>query len=385
MKEQKEIKNIKPIEIEIKKVEDENIESLLNKFTDGELFAVDKKFKDQLFKIQRNLQSSVYNVIQIGKIINSIIEDETYLFYGYKNVYDLMEYYFNFSPTTTKNHIAIAKKFDGKDEILKKGYSLSQLVEMSSMDNYDQITPAMTIKEIRNFKNSEQLSKRLESYKNNKKDFLENYILKLLNKKLGESFVEYKSNPSIYNDSLVFDYIYDKLKIEITYYFETMKYSFWSRGLVHDFVSSLTEEELITRINEFFIDLKDAVKEEKEKKKELKGQKESALNDLKKNDEQDSFLILKNDEERKAYINNFSNWKQIVTVPSIGYIFYEFKRENFPYGIVWNMRDGRDEGNYYFVPRNKEDAIKQLIINVRVPESELITFIRDYKTNYGKE
>lgn len=76
---------------------------------------------------------------------------------GYKDIYELSEIEFGFKKSSTAAYIAIASEFMNYQMQVRaewKVFSYSQLVEMLSLDWYDrkQITPDMTVKQIRKYK-----------------------------------------------------------------------------------------------------------------------------------------------------------------------------------------------------------------------------------------
>lgn len=79
---------------------------------------------------------------------------------GYKDIFELSEAEFGFKSTSTKNYIAVAYDFMQGDKLRDKysEFSFTQLVEMLSIDYWERslIKPAMTIKQIREWKASKR-------------------------------------------------------------------------------------------------------------------------------------------------------------------------------------------------------------------------------------
>jgi hypothetical protein len=76
---------------------------------------------------------------------------------GYDSVYDLIKEEFGYSKSTVNNYIGVAKRFGERFSFIQedyKGYDISQLVEMLSLDNVQitKVTPQMTCAEIRALK-----------------------------------------------------------------------------------------------------------------------------------------------------------------------------------------------------------------------------------------
>lgn len=393
MKEQKQIKKIEPVEIELEYTEDINSKDYLNKLSNHELFNLEKDFEDSIEDLNEAIKTSLDSFVDIGKQIIHIYESKSYLLYGFKNIYDLMQKLYNFSATTTKNYMAIAKRFEyNYDELFAQGYSISQLVEMSSMEDYSSIKPEMTIKEIRSLKRDKELIKRIEAHKNSYKDFFNKVVIKLIREELSEYFFDYEivENEVYENYSLRIDL---RTKNHEFKYIISVKF-FKSSGLydlrleypLSMYEYNLTEMQIVSFIKENIESIKSKIQEHDNKltsEKEKRAlQKEKAQEKIAANPDHDSFLILKNDVEREAYINNFKNWESLVVVEKIGYQFLKSKHPNFPFGMVNNVCKADD---HYFVMIKKVGHLNQPVIDTPVSISELITFIRDYKTNYGKE
>lgn len=396
MKEQKHIKKIEPIEIDLEYIEEIDSQEFFKAHSDKELLDLENDFKDRIHFLDVHIKESLANFIDIGNEILKLMNNKSFLLFGYKNVYDLMKKVYGFSVTTTKNYIAIAKRFaDNYEELIDKGYSMSQLVEMSSMADYSTIQPEMTIQEIRAFKKEAEIEKRIHLYKNSYKDFFNKVILKIIRNELPDYYHDHKIDDGGVTSKVLKIVLNNEItndNFDLWIFFKPDEGEYYISAYrpfdLHRY--KLTEDELITNLKDVLKKIKKQMKllEDEERNKLERRAAEQALKKekLATAEKDDSFLILKNDEERSAYIDNHKNWKIIVSVQSIGYIFYGFKRDDFPFGLVWNLREIYDNGKrYYFIRRKLESSFKQLKINEPVHENELITFIRDYKSNYGKK
>ena len=106
--------------------------------------------------IQSNLQSAVRSVIAIGFYLKHIRDNELYLEAGYKNINEYAMDKFGLSASATSRYITRNTKFskDGNSPFIDdkfKDFSKSQLQEMLGMsdEQLEQVTPDMTVREIR--------------------------------------------------------------------------------------------------------------------------------------------------------------------------------------------------------------------------------------------
>lgn len=110
-----------------------------------------------------NLKSAVRSVIAIGFYLKCIRDGNMYEAEGYLNIWDYAWERFGFSKSTASRYMGRNDKFskDGNSPILDdkyREYSKSQLQEMLSLDaeQLEQVTPAMTVKEIRQLRKPER-------------------------------------------------------------------------------------------------------------------------------------------------------------------------------------------------------------------------------------
>lgn len=107
--------------------------------------------------IRSNMQSAVRNVIATGYFLKHIRDNQLYLEDGYQNVNEFAMDRYGFSASTVSRYIARNTKFSKGgnspyiDEKFKE-FNKSQLQEMLGMsdEQLEQVTPAMTVREIRN-------------------------------------------------------------------------------------------------------------------------------------------------------------------------------------------------------------------------------------------
>lgn len=121
-------------------------------------------------KIKKAMYEAAKQFVYIGFLLWEVKQYHYYEASGYQDVYDYAEKELNFKKSSTKNFIAVAEtfgnkyygKFNGGYCILPtmnlqpqyKDFKYSQLVEMLSMSDSKrkQVTPDMTIKQIREIK-----------------------------------------------------------------------------------------------------------------------------------------------------------------------------------------------------------------------------------------
>ena len=107
--------------------------------------------------IRSNMQSTVRNVIATGYFLKHIRDNQLYLEDGYQNVNEFAMDRYGFSASTVSRYIARNTKFSKGgnspyiDEKFKE-FNKSQLQEMLGIsdEQLEQVTPAMTVREIRN-------------------------------------------------------------------------------------------------------------------------------------------------------------------------------------------------------------------------------------------
>lgn len=107
--------------------------------------------------IRSNLQSAVRSVIATGFYLKHIRDNELYLEAGYKNINEYAMDRFGLSASATSRYITRNTRFsrDGNSPLIDdrfKDFSKSQLQEMLGMsdEQLEQVTPDMTVREIRN-------------------------------------------------------------------------------------------------------------------------------------------------------------------------------------------------------------------------------------------
>lgn len=125
------------------------------KHTDAEWYR-DVSLEDAEVFIWSNLQSAVRSVIATGFYLKHIRDNELYLEAGYKNINEYAMDRFGLSASATSRYITRNTRFSrgGNSPLIDdrfKDFSKSQLQEMLGMsdEQLEQITPDMTVREIR--------------------------------------------------------------------------------------------------------------------------------------------------------------------------------------------------------------------------------------------
>lgn len=125
------------------------------KHTDAEWYR-DVSLEDAEVFIRSNLQSAVRSVIATGFYLKHIRDNELYLEAGYKNINEYAMDRFGLSASATSRYITRNTRFSrgGNSPLIDdrfKDFSKSQLQEMLGMsdEQLEQITPDMTVREIR--------------------------------------------------------------------------------------------------------------------------------------------------------------------------------------------------------------------------------------------
>lgn len=116
----------------------------------------DVSLEDAEVFIRSNLQSAVRSVIATGFYLKHIRDNELYLEAGYKNINEYAMDRFGLSASATSRYIARNTRFSrgGNSPLIDdrfKDFSKSQLQEMLGMsdEQLEQVTPDMTVREIR--------------------------------------------------------------------------------------------------------------------------------------------------------------------------------------------------------------------------------------------
>ena len=116
----------------------------------------DESLEDAEVFIRSNLQSAVRSVIATGFYLKHIRDNELYLEAGYKNVNEYAMDRFGLSASATSRYITRNTRFSrgGNSPLIDdrfKDFSKSQLQEMLGMsdEQLEQVTPDMTVREIR--------------------------------------------------------------------------------------------------------------------------------------------------------------------------------------------------------------------------------------------
>ena len=123
----------------------------------------DVSLEDAEVFIRSNLQSAVRSVIATGFYLKHIRDNELYLEAGYKNINEYAMDRFDLSASATSRYITRNTRFSrgGNSPLIDdrfKDFSKSQLQEMLSLDDEQmgQVTPDMTVGEIRQIRKAEE-------------------------------------------------------------------------------------------------------------------------------------------------------------------------------------------------------------------------------------
>jgi len=118
-------------------------------------------------QIKENVHDILESYLEIGRALNTIKDKSLYEMNDYKNIYEYSSAEVGLSKTTTKNLIAITKRFCEKGSIKSEyeGFGFSHLVELLSVDDKDlnSYVPSMTVKAVRSKKYEIEINKQLES------------------------------------------------------------------------------------------------------------------------------------------------------------------------------------------------------------------------------
>lgn len=116
-------------------------------------------YEDSIDIIREELQKTRKSFIKIGWYLKHIHDNKFYEQGAYANIYDFAMEKFRFSQPTTTRYIKLCEEFSvnhNSPELDQKyeDYNISQLFEMLSMkqDQIEQVTPEMTVTEIRELK-----------------------------------------------------------------------------------------------------------------------------------------------------------------------------------------------------------------------------------------
>ena len=112
---------------------------------------------------KRIVQSAAGSMIEIGYYLKQIRDARLYEEKGYKNIWEYAEAEFGFHKSTASRYMTRNDRFSkgGNSPELDEryiGYSKSQLQEMLSLDDEQmwQVTPDMTVREIRQIRKAEE-------------------------------------------------------------------------------------------------------------------------------------------------------------------------------------------------------------------------------------
>lgn len=127
-------------------------------------YYLDVNLEEAETNIHACLRDAARNVIAVGFYLKRIRDRELYQDAGYKNIWDYAAATFGFSKSTASRYMARNDRFsvDGNSPKLAeqyRDYSKAQLQEMLNLDadQLEDVTPGMTVREIRELKRPKEL------------------------------------------------------------------------------------------------------------------------------------------------------------------------------------------------------------------------------------
>lgn len=312
--------NIKQVEIESVVIDDFNKEKsdeFISTLTPGALFELNNELEEDLRKINYCLQRVSDNLFGIAQRVSNINENKSYLLLGFNDIYELTSSLYNFGKTTTKNYLIIAKKFgDEGDDLIREGYSMTQLVEMSSMEDYSEIKPTMTVREIRSIKRSDKFNEAMNKLNASQEILLISLANEII-QQLGDLFLEVV-NDFVENGEVIINCVNDG---NITLYCNK-----------HDNEYDITTDPFVKSSWYYFseAEFKNVVKEIIPEFVRLLNIKiTDDIEDKEKIIYDDPILNFENYREREEYLNKKENWELYIELSDIGLNFYKFKNQEF--------------------------------------------------------
>lgn len=298
--------------------------------------------------IKRNIEDSVKSYLLIGRELNRIKENKSYLILNYMNIYEFTKAVFGFGETTTKNYINVFNRFGVEDTInseltIKNNYSPSQLVEMLTVKDLSKVNDSMTIKEIRFVKTNERYKERLDMFEKEVYEIFANKLESLLSPYFQGLDVSYEFSPSYEDDDRVISfkvifnfYSKDKNALRLVYDFDNERNVFY---VVRDwelpyfyrdevFPKNFMEfiEQLKNNTNNDFVEYIEKIKAniEREQKKSVIKQEEKnfVVTEELKNC---PLFNLNNAKQREDFLLDMENYELHNQIPLLGWSFYEFK------------------------------------------------------------
>ena len=114
--------------------------------------------------LRAHLNSAARNVIAVGYYLKNIRDNQLYLEAGYENIWDYAQEQYGFSRSTASRYMSRNDRFSkgGNSPVLDEKYrdfNKSQLQEMLSLDEeqLEQVTPDMTVKQIRELRTPKEI------------------------------------------------------------------------------------------------------------------------------------------------------------------------------------------------------------------------------------
>ncbi len=307
--------------------------------------------KDESLKLQKSF-------VKIGWYLKHIQDNELYLEDGYANINECAADQFGYSQSTVSRFIGICEKFSkdhNSPELDEKyeGFDRSQMMEMLPMspEQLETVTPDMTVKQIRDLKGSKK-EKTADSRKADKAE--ESAVPGQTS--IEEDFPEYMPEPN-----------------EMEFSDTQDNYATSHREQSHEPIISISHEPIISRDlwNQTQAELQrrsssaDAAKEDDEATMGEDNVVDGTYKELAVSPQepiQPKLPLLKNNEERKAWLRKYHDWGLWYRDKNIDVNYYKFDFDDgsclivaeYPQRHCYWSKDLDDECFYHLLEKNKE-------------------------------
>jgi len=323
--------------------------------------------KDESVKIQKSF-------VKIGWYLKHIRDNELYKEEGYSNIWECAADQLGYSQSTASRFINICEKFSkdhNSPELDEKyvGFDKSQMIEMLPMqeEQLGKVTPDMTVKQIRDIK--------AEKKGNND-----------VSQGTGTSEIEVSEEKGT-------EYISGQTSIEADFP-EYLPDSYAvSHGESH---SAEDKSELIENSSHgSFLNTDETDQEEEidkvieEQYKEVDPQSEPEMQS------QPALMVLKNNEQRKEWLNKYRDWGLWYRDEHIDVNYYKYDFEDGSRLVVteyperfcyWNGKR-QDERYYHLLEKNKKGyktVYDEVYRHKEDPETYLVEFLKNLQNKRGK-
>ena len=312
----------------------------------------DVGYKDSIDIIYDELQRTRKSFVKIGWYLKHINEGEMYKEDGYLNIYEFAHDKFNISQSTATRFINLCVEFSiGHDspELDERyvDFSVSQLFEMLPMkqEEKETVTPDMTVKEIRAIKKDNRISKEPVDVDKKSEDPDDNIP--------GQTSIE-KDFP---------EYMPEENKV--------------SSGQDSSEVEEVIVDEEPEEVVESYVVEEDAALKTEETSEQYI---------------QPELPILKNNDMRKNWLNNYKNWGLWYRDDNIDVNYYKFDFEDgsrlivaeYPQRYMYWSNETHDQHFFHLLEKNKKGYKKtydEKYSNSVDSETYLIDFLKNLQKN----